>query len=183
LCRDVRGKEDEHIRNVALTHAIAVDVRSADFLKDNHRAYAHKARRKKIALVSVEVTNRHSSDARLLIGSSQLIAGGQAFPAESRRLILRKLSAFTWDFLVYLIVDFHPVTAAIEAFLFLTGPIYNWRLRRDLKRLTDADVPLTPGQSVQFVLGFRGVRSKPERLDLSVGDDRGESRVVSCEVQ
>jgi hypothetical protein len=159
-----------------------LDVRCADFLKDNHRAYAHKARRKKIALISVDVTNRHSSDVRLLIGSSQLIAGGKSFPAEARARILRKLSAFTWDFLLYLVIDFHPVTAAIEAFLFLTGPIYNWRLRRQLSRLTDAEVVLRPGEAAQFALGFRGVSSKPERLDLCVSNGRGERQTVSCEM-
>ena len=157
-------------------------VRCADFLKDNHRAYAHKARRKKIALISVDVTTRHSSDVRLLIGSTELIAGGNSFPAETRAKVLRKLSAFTWDFLFYLVIDFHPVTAAIEAFVFLTGPIYNWRLRRHLSRLTDADVALRPGEAAQFVLGFRGVSSQPERLDLCVCDGSGERRTIACAV-
>lgn len=162
--------------------ADALELRCVDLLKDNHRAYAHKARRKKIALISVEMTNRHSSEVRLLIGSSQLIAGGKGFPAEGRATILRKLSAFTWDFLVYLIIDFHPVTAAIEAFLFLTGPIYNWRLRRHLKGLTDSDVSLRPGESTTVVLGFRGVSSPPERLELSVCNAAGEKQLVCCEI-
>jgi hypothetical protein len=159
-----------------------LDVRCADFLKDNHHAYAQKARRKKIAVICVDVTNRHSSDVRLLIGSSQVIAGEKSFPAETRAKILRKLSAFTWDFLFYWVIDFHPVTAAIEAFLFLTGPIYNWRLRRHLSRLIDADVVLRPGEATQFVLGFRGLSSKPERLDLYVSDGSGERQTVSCEM-
>lgn len=165
-----------------MTPADALDVKCADFLKDNHRAYAHKARRKKIALIGVEVTNRHSSDVRLLIGSSQLIAAGKTFPAETRRLILRKLSAFTWDFLVYLIIDFHPVTAAIEAFLFLTGPIYNWRLRRHLKQMADADVSLRQGESTTVVLGFRGVSPQPERLALCVSDGSGGRQTIPCEI-
>ena len=159
-----------------------LDVRCADFLKDNHRAYVQKARRKKIALISVDVTSRHSSDVRLVFGSTQLIAGGHSFPVETRSKILRKLSAFTWDFLFYLVIDFHPVTAAIEAFFFVTGPIYNWRLRRHLSRLTDADVVLRPGQAGQFVLGFRGVSSQPERLDLYVSDGSGERRTIACAV-
>ena len=167
-----------------MTHADALDVKCADFLKDNHRAYAHKARRKRIALVSVEVTSHHSSEVRLLVGSSQLVAGGNSFPAETRAIILRKLSAFTWDFLIYLIIDFHPVTAAIEAFLFLTGPIYNWRLKRHLRLLSDGELSLRPGESAKLVLGFRGVPKKAqelEELELCYRCGDGEKQAVRCE--
>jgi hypothetical protein len=50
-----------------MTHPVELAVKCADFLKDNHHAYAAKARRKKIALIGVEVTNRRSEDVRLLL--------------------------------------------------------------------------------------------------------------------
>jgi hypothetical protein len=167
-----------------MTHPVELGVKCADFLKDNHHAYAAKARRKKISLIGVEVTNRCSEDVRLLLGSSQLIAAGKIFPAENRTVILRKLSAFTWDFLVYLIIDFHPVSAAIEAFLFLTGPIYNWRLRRHLRLLSDGEKLLRPGESEKVILGFRGVPKKPDEIETlqlwyRCGD--GEKETIRCQ--
>jgi hypothetical protein len=128
------------------------------------------------------VTNRHSSDVRLVPGSSQLIAGASSFPTEKRAVILRKLSAFTWDFLVYLIIDFHPVSAAIEAFLFLTGPIYNWRLRRHLKHLSDGETLLGPGQHLKLVLGFRPVSTRPDKLNLCYRCGDGEPQMLPCDI-
>ena len=80
-----------------MTGQIALDVKCVNFLKDNPRVYALKAARKKIALIGLDATNRHSSDVRLVLGSAQLIAAGKSFPVERRAVILRKLSPFTWD--------------------------------------------------------------------------------------
>jgi hypothetical protein len=165
-----------------MNHPIALDVTCVDFLRDNHRAYASKPARKKIALIGIEVTNRHSCDVRLVPGSSQLIAGSSSIPAEKRAVILRKLSAFTWDFLVYLIIDFHPISAAIEAFFFLTGPIYNWRVRRHLRLLSDGETLLRPGQQMKLVLGFRPVSAKPEKLNLYYRCGDSEPQMLQCDV-
>ena len=40
------------------------DVKCEDFLKDNHHVYALKAKRKKIAIVSLEATNRQPAELR-----------------------------------------------------------------------------------------------------------------------
>ena len=165
-----------------MTGQIALDVKCVNFLKDNQRVYALKAARKKIALIGLDATNSHSSDVRLVLGSSQLIADGKSFPVESRAVILRKLSPFTWDFLIYLIFDFHPVLAAIDAFLFLTGPIYNWRLRWQLKLLSDGETLLRPGESTKVVLGFRGVSTKPDQLKLCYCCGDGETQTLQCEI-
>lgn len=162
---------------------VAIAVHCVDFLKDNRHAYAAKARRKKIALIAVDATNRHSSDVRLLLDSSRLIAGGGNFSAERRAVVLRKLSAFTWDFLVYLILDFHPISAAIETFLFLTGPIYNWRLWRHLRHLSDGEILLRPGESTKIVLGFRGVRAALDYLELCYCCGDREKGMIRCDVK
>jgi hypothetical protein len=161
---------------------VALDLKCEDFLKDNHHVYAMKAVRKKIAIISVDTTNRNTADVRLLLGSSQLVAGGKSYNAESPALVLRKLSEFTWDFLLYTIIDFHPVTAAIEAFLFLTGPLYNWRVRRKLKLLSDGEMLLRPGERKKALLAFRGVSKKPDELRLSCYCQDGERLRIECAV-
>lgn len=159
---------------------MTLDVKCGDFLKGNDHLYARKARRKKIAFIRIDVTNRHSSEARLLLSTSTLTAGGKTYSVESPAVVIRKLSEFTWDFLLYLIVDFHPITASIEAFLFLTGPLYNWRLRRQLALLMDGDFVLSPGESKSALIAFRGVSKDLERLVtlIRVGDH--EEKIEYC---
>jgi hypothetical protein len=48
---------------------MTVDVACSDFLEGNERVYARKARRKKIAIVRIEATNRGAGAARLRLGS------------------------------------------------------------------------------------------------------------------
>ena len=114
---------------------MTLGVKCHDALKDNGHWYAIKARRKKIALIRIEVSNPQSAEVQVRLGSTKLTAGGKMFATESPAVILRKLSEFTWDFLLYSLLDFHPVTAVIEVCVWLTGPLYNRRLRRQLALL------------------------------------------------
>jgi hypothetical protein len=165
-----------------MTKSVPLEIKCEDFLKENRHVYAHKAKRKKIAIVSVEATNRDMADVRLLLSASQLIAAGESYDAESPAIVLRKLSEFTWDFLLYTIIDFHPVTAAIEAFVFMTGPLYNRRLRRQLKLLSDGEIILKPGECKRALLAFRGVSKTPNELRLSYCCEGDERRQVQCSV-
>lgn len=143
-----------------------VDIKCEDVLKGNSYLYAHKSRRKKIALVRIEVTNPLSAEVQVRFGLTKLIAGGKTFAAESPAVILRKLSEFTWDFLIYPVLDFHPLTAIFEVCVLLSGPLYNRRLRRQLALLTDADLTLRPGESKTVMVAFRGVPKVLERLTI-----------------
>lgn len=140
--------------------------RCDDLLKGNNRWYAIKARRKKIALLRIEVTNTQTADVLVRFGSAKLIAGGKTFGIESPAVVLRKFSEFTWDFLVYALLDFHPVLAIFDVSLLLFGPFYNRRLKRQLALLTDADLSLRPGESKTAIVAFRGVAKELERLTI-----------------
>ncbi len=145
---------------------MTLGIKCDDVLKDNGYWYAIKARKKKIALVRIEVTNPQTADVYVRLGSTKLTAAGKTFTAESPAVILRKLSEFTWDFFFYSLFDLHPVTAAIDVGFWLTGPLYNRRLRRQLALLTDGDMTLRPGESKTAVVAFRGVPKELERLTI-----------------
>jgi hypothetical protein len=155
---------------------MAVDVKCSDFLDGNEHLYARKALRKKIAMVRVEATNNGSSAARLRLGSSTVTADGKKVSADVPAVIIRKLGEFTWDFLLYAIIDFHPVTAVFDLTLFLTGPFYQRRLRRQLAMLTNEDLLLSPGESKTVIVAFRGVATSPAKLTtvILVGDTEKE---------
>lgn len=163
-----------------MKNPVDLDVKCEDFLKDNHHVYASRARRKKIALISVEAVNKSATDVQLILGASKLIAGEQSCNVEAPAIINRKLSEFTWDFLLYLILDFQPVLAAVDVFFFLTGPLYNWRLRRQLHSLTNSEMRLKPGDCKQALLGFRGVSKRADQVQLSYCCGDGEQRQVQC---
>lgn len=146
---------------------MTLDAKCDDVLKDNSHWYALKARRKKIALIRVEVTNTQSSDVLIRFGSTKLIAGGKTFGSDSPAVILRKLSEFTWDFFVYALLDFHPIKAVLDVSLLLFGPLYNRRLKRQLALLTNVDMTLRPGESKSAIVAFRGVASELERLMIA----------------
>jgi hypothetical protein len=166
----------------AMPTAIALDVKCADFLKDNPHVYAIKARRKKIALISVEAANTQSAHVRLLLADSKLVAGGQTYKAESPTTIIRRFSEFTWDFLLYAIFAFHPVLAAVDIFFLLTGPFYNRRLRKQLESLSDGEVLLKPGERKKVLIGFQGVSMTPEQLQLAYCSADGKNVQVQCEI-
>ncbi|MBC7816123.1 MAG: hypothetical protein IAG10_04410 [Planctomycetaceae bacterium] len=149
-----------------MSDRLTLGINCDDVLKDNGHWYALKARRKKIALVRIEVTNPLSADVQVVLGSTKLTAAGKTFDIESPAVILRKLSEFTWDFLLYALLDFHPVMAVLDVSLLLTGPLYNRRLRRQLANLTDADLSLRPGESKTAIVAFRGVPKGWERVTI-----------------
>ncbi len=149
-----------------MSDRMTLGVKCDNVLRDNSHLYAIKARKKKIALVRIEVTNTQSSDVQVVLGSAKLTSAGKTIGAENPAVILRKLSEFTWDFFLYPIIDFHPITAVIEACVFLTGPLYNRRLRRQLALLTDGEMSLRPGESKTALIAFRGVSNDLERLTI-----------------
>ena len=152
---------------------MTIQVTCDDFLKENQRWYAIKARRKKIAIVRIEVTNGGQSDVRLDLGSSRLTAGGKEFTPEKPEVVIRKLSEFTWDFLVFAITDLLSFVALMEFFVFLCGPLYNRRLKRQLASLSVGEVSLSPGESKTLLIAFRGVKRELERLTLPYRSDQG----------
>jgi hypothetical protein len=147
---------------------MSVDIRCSDFLRGNDHLYSWKARRKQFAFVRVDVTNRESTALRVLLGSSTLTASGKRYHAEDPAVIIRKLGEFTWDFLLYSIIDFHPITAVLDVALFLSGPLYHRRLRRQLGMLTNKDLLLLPGETKTAVLAFRGPATHPMKLTTTV---------------
>ncbi len=149
-----------------MSDRMTLGVQCADVLKDNNHLYAIKARKKKIALIRIEVANPLSADVQVRLGSTKLTAGGKSFGTESPAVILRKLSEFTWDFLLWALLAFHPIEAILDVGILLTGPLYNRRLRRQLALLTDADLSLRPGESKTAIVAFRGVPKELERLTI-----------------
>jgi hypothetical protein len=141
-----------------------LDIRCDNFLTGNHHVYAIKASRKKIAILRIQAANGDSSSVRLLLGGSRLTAEGKTYNVEDPVRTIRRFSEFTWDFLLYSIIDFHPVLALIDASLFLTGPVYNRRLKRQLALLSNSEMCLAPGESKTALLAFRGVRPNTEHL-------------------
>ena len=160
-----------------------VAVKCEDFLRDNPHLYAHKAKRKKIALISVEAGNRDSTEIRIGLGTAKLRIGEQGYAVESPGLIIRKFSDFTWDFLVYSILVFQPVLVVVDAFFFLTGPLYNRRLRKQLHLLSDGEMVLRPGESMKAILGFRGVSKAPTQLHLLCRGNSGERLEIPCDIR
>ncbi|MEX2120042.1 MAG: hypothetical protein WD847_10650 [Pirellulales bacterium] len=166
-----------------MKNLVDLNLKCEDFLKNNRHLYAHKAGRKKIALISIEAANEKSGDVRLVLGAARLIAGGQSHNVEPPAVIIRKLSEFTWDFLLYSIIDFQPVLAAVDAFFLLTGPLYNRRLRKQLRLLSDGEMLLGPGECKQAIVGFRGVSRGAQELELSYCSPDGEQRKLQCAIR
>jgi hypothetical protein len=160
-----------------------LDLTCGDFLKDNHHFYAHKARRKKIALISVEAANKTSADVRLMLGDSKLMAGEQSYSVEPSAIIIRKLSEFTWDFVLYTILDFQPLLAVVDGFVFLIGPLYNRRLKKQLLAISDSDMVVRPGECRKAILGFRGVSKGADQLKLFYHCGTGEKQQVQCSLR
>jgi hypothetical protein len=163
-----------------LAASMMLDIACTDFLAGNQHIYAKNARRKEIAIIRVEANNRQTSPARLNLGAAQLFGGGRNWTVENPTILIRKLSEFTWDFLLYSILDFHPITAALETLVFLTGPLYNRRLRRQLRLLSNADLMLGAGETKVALLGFRAVSQIPDRLTMPVFSDNVEQQLECC---
>jgi hypothetical protein len=137
---------------------------SADYLENNRHVYALKARRKRIAMITVTATNIASFPIRLLFEPTRLHASGREICPERAEHIIRKLSEFTWDFFLYLVIDFHPILALVDIAFLLAGPIYNRRLRKQLNAVAADDLLLQPNEERTFLLAFAGVPKSP-RLD------------------
>ena len=171
------------IHCVAFRKALAmnVEVQCDNFLSDNRHLYAMKANRKKIAIIRIRATNRDTSGVRLLLGSSKLIADGKSYDVEDPAKFIRKLGEFTWDFLLYAIIDFHPIMTIIDTSLFLTGPIYNRRLKRQLAALSNGELLLSSGESKTALLAFRSPSKNHERLRLSAVAAGGMELPLECD--
>jgi hypothetical protein len=165
-----------------MKNPVELDVKCEDFLKDNQHLYAFKARRKKIALIKVDIANKHSAEVRILLGDSKLIAGEQSYNVETPATIIRKFSEFTWDFLLYMILVFEPVLLAADIFFFLSGPLYNRRLKKQLHSLTDSEMLLKPGECKQALLGFRGVSKGTDQLQLLYCCHDGKPQQARCPI-
>jgi len=161
---------------------VDLEVRCEDYLKDNHHFYAFKAKRKKIAVINVEVVNKSAADVQLLLDESTLRVADRICNLELRATIFWKLSEFTWDFLLYLILDFHPLLAAVDMFFLLSGPLQNRMLKKQLHALSDGEMLLKAGESNKVLLGFRGVSKGPRQLQLVYCVARSEKHQLQCDI-
>jgi hypothetical protein len=169
--------------NNVMTGSTGLEVKCEDFLKDNPHLYAHKAKRKKIALVSVEAAAQGSSeDVTVALGSARLLAAGGSYGVEKPGRIIRRFSEFTWDFLFYLLIDFHPVLALVDVLFLLTGPLYNRRLKKQLRLLSDGEMVLRPGERKTAILGFERVPSGATQLQLWYRHGNGDPQRIECDV-
>ncbi len=157
-----------------------IDIRCDNFLANNRHAYALKATRKKITVVRLRAKNEGDSAVRLHLGSSKLTVGGQTYVVEDPGKIIRQLGEFTWDFLLYSIIDFHPISAIIDASIFLTGPLYNRRLQRQLGLLSNGEMCLSAGESKTCLLAFQCAPKNLERLSLLVATSKDGEQQFEC---
>ncbi|MCH8218962.1 MAG: hypothetical protein IH892_19565 [Planctomycetes bacterium] len=98
-----------------MANALPLKIVCEDFLRDNRRLYAHKAKRKKIALIAVEAVCMGDSETVTLdLGAAELVTDKKRHGVEPPDRLIRRFSEFTWDFLFFLIVDFHPVLSLID---------------------------------------------------------------------
>jgi len=152
----------------------ALEICCSDFLKDNPHVYAHKARRKKIALIKLDLANEGDAAVEVDLGAAHLIAGGNSHAAEAPETLIKKFREFTWDFILFAIFDFHPLLVMIDLFFLVTGPLYNRRLRRQLRQLTNESITLKAGEKKSVVLGFLNMMQAPESVKLRQQDDGGD---------
>ena len=163
--------------------AALLAVSCRDYLKENSHLYAFKARRRKIALIELEATNTSAAEIQLLGGSAQLIAGDHRCNVEDPNVIVRKLSEFTWDFLLYSILSFHPVLLIVDLSIFLTGPLYNRRLKNQLQSLSTGEVRLQPGERKRMLLGFRGAPKAADQLQLEFCQPGAKPQTLRCRIK
>ncbi len=162
---------------------LSLEVVCEDHLKDNRHLYAHKARRKKIALIAVEAVCGCTSGAVTIdLGAGELISDKKRYAVEPPKRIIRRFTEFTWDFLLFLVVDFQPMVCLIDFLCLLVGPLYNRRLRRQLRLLADGEMTLRAGERKKAILGFRGLRGAPTQLQLTVRYPDGRSEQMECPI-
>ena len=134
-----------------------VVLRCSDMLRDARAFHLAKARWKRFALIRCTVDNHGPAALTVHAGGSTLVAGGAEYPTEPRDIVIRKCSEFTWDFLAYLILDFGLVTAVLDIFFLLAGPLTNRRLRKKLAPIAEGDATVAPGGRWEGILAFHKV--------------------------
>jgi hypothetical protein len=97
---------------------------------------------------------------------------------ETPGVMIRRFSEFTWDFLVYSVLDFQPVLVAVDVLFLLSGPLQNWRLKRQLKLLSDGELVLRSGDCKKAILGFCGVSNGAGQLRLFYRQENGDQRKI-----
>ncbi|MGB0581195.1 MAG: hypothetical protein ACPGVU_15970 [Limisphaerales bacterium] len=142
------------------------EVSATDFLKGNPHVYAHKARRKKIALIKLDLTNDGDGPVEFELGSAKLIAGGNRHDIDAPETLIKKFREFTWGFIIFAILDFHPLLIMCDLLFLIMGPLYNRRLRRQLRDLTNESIHLKAGEKKTVVLGFLTVKQAPEQIQV-----------------
>ena len=154
-----------------------------NFLKHNPRLYAHKARRKKIALINITAqASSHIDELRIDLQTAKLVVGSKRYGVEAPKRIIRKFSEFTWDFLLFAILDFHPVLVLVDIFFVLSGPLYNRRLKKQLRLLSDGEMALKPGEKEKAILGFRAVPKGAAQLYVQYRCGESEPKEKVCDI-
>ncbi len=166
-----------------LENTTDLSITAKNFLKHNPRLYAHKARRKKIALISITAqAASHIDELRINLRAAKLVVGSKSYDVEAPKRIIRKFSEFTWDFLIFAILDFHPVLVLVDIFFVLSGPLYNRRLKKQLRLLSDDEMALRPGELKKAILGFRGVPKGAAQLQLWYRCGEGDQMMIVCDI-
>ena len=132
---------------------------ASDFLKDDARWYARRARRKKIALIQLDAENTTASPITVDFARAKLSVGERSYAAEKQATIVSKLSTFQWDFLFYWILHFSVIELAIELSLFFAGTLFNRSLRKQLSSLLDRQLTLRPGERLRGLVAFEKAAS------------------------
>lgn len=162
---------------------LPIEVTVSDLLKENSCLYAHKARRKKIALIVVEFSARKDSDTVTVdFGSATFTSGGKDRGVEPPERLLRRFREFTWDFLFFLLLDFNPLLSLIDFMVLLGGPLYNRRLKKQLCLLTDGEMVVRPGTGQKAILGFLAVRTGPAELRFSYRSGEGDMQMFTADI-
>ena len=162
---------------------LPLQVVCEDFLKDNPHLYAHKAKRKKIALIAIEaLSSSDSGTVTIDLGAAELTADEKRYTVEPPKRIIRRFTKFTWDFLLFLVLDFQPLVCLIDLLCLLVGPLYKRRLRRQLRLLADGEMTLRAGERKKALLGFRGVCGAATQVQLTVRYPDGRSEQVECPI-
>ena len=166
-----------------LENATDLSITAKSFLKHNPRLYAHKARRKKFALICITAqASSHIDELRIDLQAAKLVVGSKSYGVEAPKRIIRKFSEFTWDFLIFAILDFHPVLVLVDIFFVLSGPLYNRRLRKQLRLLSDGEMALRPGEQKKAILAFRAVSKGAAQLCVQYRCGESELKEIVCDI-
>lgn len=184
-----------------------LEIVCRDFLKDNNHSYARDAADRRITLVEVRATNQCPFEMRLMLGSSRLTSIEDdrqvVTSALGSSVLLQELlsgwgwprrrvaSEAMWGVLVAANAIIFWAAHGVEPdrwvalwpfllfvpLLFSLGPLYNYRLRRQLASLSNGDLLLMPGESKTALIAFRDAATLFDHLliPLRRGDAEPES--------